>query len=326
MSSQKIVSLSDMSLDFFDERTLFPYRKESNKPSFVIGERYAISSPLCDDGVNSKVYELVGVIDEFNGVSVDSLILKQVEGELGTIFTLSRNDCAALGIPFSENLQLFPKTMGWKHIAEECAFDPHNLATYSRSPVDNCIRTIYIRITGFRDMEDGLILAPNGLLIREEELSSRLMVSSRESITYGVNGVSIPHNTPLRFKFVFPLSRTFPYRHPLSSQNELFIAVALSMKCPDVTSDGIIGVPLNIARLIDPTQFFHVSLLFLEEEIERVGSNKLEKDLFKCDGLTSQSTYKTRSNVYTRPFPLHEEYTPSEIFYRLASQYGLMCL
>ena len=67
-------------------------------PKFIEGEKYALRGVACDGfKMEEKVYELVGMVDEFHGVKVDSVIVKQVGGEKGLIFTLSKNDCAQLG-------------------------------------------------------------------------------------------------------------------------------------------------------------------------------------------------------------------------------------
>ena len=40
--------------------------------------------------------------------------MKQIDGETGMLFSLSKNDCSIYDIPYESNLQIFPSTMKWK--------------------------------------------------------------------------------------------------------------------------------------------------------------------------------------------------------------------
>ena len=94
-------------------------------PSFIVGENYALKGVSCDGfEMKEKVYKLVGVIDSYGGVPVESVIVKQISGEVGNIYALSKNDCDKLGIEYQQGLQLFPKSLHWVRVIEDVEFDP----------------------------------------------------------------------------------------------------------------------------------------------------------------------------------------------------------
>jgi hypothetical protein len=72
---------------------------KSMMPKFVVGENYALGGESVEGFTQKyKLYNLVGIVDEFAGTKVNSLIVKQIGGEEGNIYTISKNDCAFLGI------------------------------------------------------------------------------------------------------------------------------------------------------------------------------------------------------------------------------------
>ena len=73
-------------------------------PKFVKGEKYALSGVSCEGfEMPEKVYELVGVHDEYDGININSVIVKQVGGYQDKIFTLSKHDCECMGIEYENH-------------------------------------------------------------------------------------------------------------------------------------------------------------------------------------------------------------------------------
>ena len=63
-------------------------------PTFIKGEKYALKGVSCEGfEMPEKVYELVAVHDKFDGIDLNSVIVKQISGDQDKIFTLSKNDC-----------------------------------------------------------------------------------------------------------------------------------------------------------------------------------------------------------------------------------------
>ena len=110
-------------------------------PRFVKGEKYSLAGVSCEGfEMPEKIYELVGIHDEYDGTSINSVIVKQISGGQDKIFTLSKNDCACMGIEYENGLQLFPKHLNWRRVKEIVPFDKNNLGTTPVSDIANTIR------------------------------------------------------------------------------------------------------------------------------------------------------------------------------------------
>ena len=229
-------------------------------PKFIIGEKYALRTPGCDgfEGTE-KIYKLIGFDDEFGGVKIDALIVKQIAGEVGNIYTLSKNDCDYLGIEYETGLQLFPKKLSWIHVKDVVDFDKNNLVTTPTSDVDNTIRHIVLRLDGFTDYSDGYVLSPSGKLIKEEQFERSIMVESNEPIVYG-NGYIIQDHTPLDAHIVHPSECIFNHGNFISSDDEVFIHINLKKHDQSYSSfDNCFGVEPKYLDGINPNEFFTIT-------------------------------------------------------------------
>lgn len=229
-------------------------------PKFIEGENYSLKGIACDGfEMESKVYKLIKVVDDFYGSPLNSVIVKQIAGENGRIFTLSKNDCAYHGIDYENGLQLFPKSLPWTRVKETTPFDSHNLATTPLSDVDNTIRYIVLKLDGFKDYLDGHILTPSGHLITEKHFEKTLRVKSIEPIVYG-NGFVINGDTNLDIEFIYPKNILFNHANFISSEDTIFLMVKLKRKGDTDTSiDGFFGVEPQYFDGINPNDFFTIS-------------------------------------------------------------------
>jgi hypothetical protein len=86
-----------------------------NAPFFERGKYYALITNGCDGfKAERSIYELIMTLDFIKDIPMDSVVMKQVDGKEGKVFSLTKDDCEFLGIPFEEKLLLFPKKLGWK--------------------------------------------------------------------------------------------------------------------------------------------------------------------------------------------------------------------
>ena len=139
-----------------------PIEEKSRFPKFKIGGRYILSGKDCDGfDMSEREYEVVADVENVNDVVLDSIVVKQVNGESSSaIFSLTRTDCQLLGISYEPQLQLFPKSLSWEkkdvpqieEIAKpkNKAYTPYDLSTY---PLDfgdkRSIRFMMVKINGF---------------------------------------------------------------------------------------------------------------------------------------------------------------------------------
>lgn len=94
------------------------------KRNLVVGQIYSLKGVNCDGfEMKEKEYKVIAFVDSLHGISIDSVIMKQVGGdEDGLKFTLTKADCVNLNIEFQNGLELFPINLGWtkpKRILEE---------------------------------------------------------------------------------------------------------------------------------------------------------------------------------------------------------------
>ena len=198
-------------------------------PKFIEGEKYSLQGTSCDGfKMPNKIYELIGVVDEFCGVNVDYVIMKQIEGERSQIYSLSKNDCAYLGIEYQDGLQPFPKNMHWERIKEKVEFINDDLSTTPRSEVDNTIRYILLKLNGFKDYSDGYILSPSGKLIKEEKFEKSLRIINNEPIVYG-NGYAVKDKTRLNTKIVYPQGLLYNHANFISQDDTIYVLITLKV-------------------------------------------------------------------------------------------------
>lgn len=235
----------------------------SRLPKFIVGENYALGGERVEGFEQKyKLYNLVGMVDEFAGTKVDALIVKQIGGEEGNIYTISKNDCAFLGIEYQNGLQLFSKNLSWKHVRDITEFDEHNLATSPTSEIDNTIRYVVLKLKGFTDYSDGYVLSPSGKLVKESQFSQSVQVTTKEPVVYG-NGHIIQDKFPLRAFVTHPTSKLFNHGNFISSEDEVFILIELvennNAYISSKSVDGSFGVDPRYFEGLDPNEYFEIS-------------------------------------------------------------------
>lgn len=247
--------------------------KPAQMPYFIKGQRYSLKGVACDGfEMPSKTYELVGIVEEYGGTPIQSVIMKQVEGEQDVIFTLSKYDCECLGIEYEQGLQLWPKQMKWEMVKDECPFDPNDLSTLPRSEIDNTIRSAIVAIRGFGHTPSGAVLSPDGKIFDWGDLKKRLHIIWKiphdDRATYAkgqeFNGWSVMR--PPMFQY--------PYSDCVTSTGRIYVHLDFSDEVWNVeTIDGRIGLEpsqLEGVRIYDMFSFgFDSEGLLTEDEIRQ---------------------------------------------------------
>lgn len=261
---------------------------EKHMPKFIEGENYALQGIACDGfEMETKVYKLIKVVDDFYGTNINSVIVKQIAGEQGIIFTLSKNDCEYHGIEYEKGLQLFPKTLNWVRVKEKTPFDKNNLATTPLSDIDNTIRFIVLKLNGFKDYSDGYVVTPSGHLITEKHFADTLRVKTVEPIVYG-NGCIVQDKTNLDIQLVYPKNLLFNHGNFISSEDTVYVMVRLKrehvspVKSDFIAIDGCFGVEPKYLDGISPNDFFEISWdelgAYTVEEYEAIKAERARKE------------------------------------------------
>lgn len=81
---------------------------------FVVGKVYMLrQKSVCGSKEIVKKYVLKKFIYTSKSEFLNVLILKQIDGPIGTIFTLNRNDCKRYHIKYEPGLQVFSMEFNW---------------------------------------------------------------------------------------------------------------------------------------------------------------------------------------------------------------------
>lgn len=229
-------------IPFFSERLAYVPTKDAHQaPFFVLGNVYVLCGAECEDfQMPSKEYELVAILDNANGIVLDSVVMKQISGERNTIFSLTRLDCQNLGIEFQRGLQIFPKNLNWvkKEVTQEVStedelaveFNSNILATYPKNYDDGLIHRVVIKISGFKKDPRGIISQDNGYLVTERSLRPGFSITTKQRIGSATNTNSA----------TFPIGYHIPYE----------IITQRVSRCNGgyVDEDGCIFLELNLTR------------------------------------------------------------------------------
>ena len=103
--------LSYEQLDFDPPSTFY----NSDKCNLIEGEEYQLIGTSCEGfEMKPRTFKFIKYIHSHGEIIIDCVIMKQIDGETGMLFSLSKNDCIIYNIPYENNLQIFPLTMKWK--------------------------------------------------------------------------------------------------------------------------------------------------------------------------------------------------------------------
>jgi hypothetical protein len=246
-------------IPIFDDR--FKYvpptpEVKDNTPTFNVGSIYTLKGMECDDfSMPSKEYELLGVVNTLEGIKLDSLIMKQISGPKSTIFSLTRSDCAKLGVEFQKGLELFPKNLNWVQkvneeqetpkVSGEVEFDPLNMSTYPCCHIDKTIRKFLIKISGFK-RHGSMIVDPNGDVVT----SDLFRIITKHTIGGNdLTGARIPQNVALSYNIVTQAVSHIEDNPIIDIFNNIYIEVDLTQNQSSFipswverTEDGKLGV------------------------------------------------------------------------------------
>ena len=157
--SDKYETINPDSVKLFDYRNTDWYRgypslfhlKADNSHFWEIGQHYILDVPACEGFEMPKSeYEFKAIINEYSGVTIDSVVMKKISGTSSFQFTLSKNDCKACGIEYEPHLELLPKSLRWVKVhAIEREFNENDFSTTPVNPDTGFIHAFAIKLDGF---------------------------------------------------------------------------------------------------------------------------------------------------------------------------------
>jgi len=234
---------------------------DANGEEFIPGAIYSLGTESVEGVEFGCIYfKLYGVVKEYKGVNLDSLILKEVGvDENGNIvegvnsigrrkFSISPSMCKMMGIKYSPGFELWPINSGFKKIDIEDIKDNtaeivyEDMSTYPTSDMDGTIRKIILELHGFSPYNNSHIITPTGAMIPTNDFISSLTIFARQNISTdnGCAGFRIGECLPFKIVGRDNGSKVFSI---CDDKHNIYVEVDLTKKSFNAnTPDGVVGV------------------------------------------------------------------------------------
>lgn len=163
-----------------------------------VGGKYILQAETCEDiEMPISVYECKHILKEFGGLTINSVVMKQIDGERGMIFSLTRSDCKNIGIEYEPQLELLPMGFNWKPLKEEVktSFDPTNMGTYAPSPKDGTYHQMHVVIKGVAPFDSFDIITPDNQIMVAQQFLDTLQFRFRD--------FSLQRRFPITYKILY---------------------------------------------------------------------------------------------------------------------------
>lgn len=228
---------------------------ESEK--FVQGSIYALPKTSVEGFELGNLYfKLYGVIKNYKGVELNSIIVKEVGiDENGKLveglnitgrrkFSISPSMCKMMGIKYIPGLELWPIDSGFERVSikkKHHEIDYNNLSTYPTYEMDGTIRRIILELHGFSTYNNSHIITPTGAMIPTKSFTSSLTLFVKQNISTDNGCAGFKINEELPFKIV---SRESDKHFFICDEKHIiYVEVNLTKKSHNiVTADNMIGV------------------------------------------------------------------------------------
>lgn len=296
-------------------------KKREIKEKYIVGNIYSLRGAECDDfKMPSKEYELVAIVSNVNEINLDSLVMKQISGNVGTIFSLTKNDCRLLNIEFQQGLQLFPKNLDWKEVKIEKneeikqeektktedikIFDENNMSTYPVNYEDRTVRHIMIEISGCNYIPCGdFIILPDGNRMRKNEFLNKLSIRLRRPLYgNGDNSAMFNINEAINYRIMTSEIGNCTTNNVVDSNGNIYVELSLIKKqivSRQKTIDGHIGVHPRVFDNQPFNEIFEVSYLKYEHtNYDNIGKTKeINKSYDSLTNLLKDVRYEILPNL-----------------------------
>lgn len=287
--SENQISLMALSED--DILTLKAVRNEANEKEALndttikVGDICVEQKPSVDgEELPKRFYKILGIVGKLHDIDINSYLVKEVfptpngdwsytqEGTFRTTFSLSRSDCKYLNIEYQDGIEVypFPNTNEFFHkyikedeepiaIEEKSSdIDYNNLATYPVSPVDGYIRHIVIQLSGFRPINNNVLLYNDGRTIATERFCRTLRIVLKKHITsYDNRSAAFFSGSLMKYRIVGKTKEITDFN--IADENgNIFIEVDTFIKS-NRTSDGIVGISPEALNGLGVNDLFEIT-------------------------------------------------------------------
>ena len=287
--SENQISLKALSED--DILTLKAVRNEANEKeglndtTIKVGDICVEQKPSVDgEELPKRFYKVLGIVGKLHDIDINSYLVKEVfptpngdwsytqEGTFRTKFSLSRSDCKYLNIEYQDGIEVypFPNTNEFFHkyikegeepiaIEEKSSdIDYNNLATYPVSPVDGYIRHIVIQLSGFKQINDNVLLLNDGRIISVDRFCRTLRIVLKRHITnYDNRSADFCKGSLIKCHIIGKITANAEF-YIADEDGNIFIEVDTFIKS-NRTSDGIVGISPEALNGLDVNDLFEIT-------------------------------------------------------------------
>ena len=289
--SENQISLMTLSED--DILTLKAVKNETdekedlNDTTIKVGDICVEQKPSVDgEELPKRFYKILGIVGKLHDIDINSYLVKEVfptpngdwsdtqEGTFRTTFSLTRSDCKYLNIEYQDGIEVypFPNTNEFFHkyikedkepiaIEEKSSdIDYNNLATYPVSTVDGYIRHIVIQLSGFKPINDNVLLYNynGGRIIAVDRFCRTLRIVLKRHITsYGNRSAAFCKGTLMKCRIVGKTKENAEF-NIADEDGNIFIEVDTFIKS-DRTSDGIVGISPEALNGLNVNDLFEIT-------------------------------------------------------------------
>ena len=287
--SENQISLMPLSED--DILTLKAVKNEAdekealNDTTIKVGDICVEQKPSVDgEELPKRFYKILGIVGKLHDIDINSYLVKEVfptpngdwsdtqEGTFRTTFSLSRSDCKYLNIEYQDGIEVypFPNTNEFFHkyikedkepiaIEEKSSdIDYNNLATYPVSSVDGYIRHIVIQLSGFKPINNNVLLYNDGRIIAVDRFCRTLRIVLKRHITsYDNRSAAFCEGTLMKCRIVGKTKESADF-NIADEDGNIFIEVNTFIKS-NRTRDGIVGISPAALNGLNVNDLFEIT-------------------------------------------------------------------
>ena len=258
-----------------------------NDTTIKVGDICVEQKPSVDgEELPKRFYKILGIVGKLHDIDINSYLVKEVfptpngdwsdtqEGTFRTTFSLSRSDCKYLNIEYQDGIEVypFPNTNEFFHkyikedkepiaIEEKSSdIDYNNLATYPVSPVDGYIRHIVIQLSGFKPINDNVLLYNynDGRIISVDRFCRTLRIVLKRHITsYDNRSAAFCKGSLMKCRIVGKTKENAEF-NIADEDGNIFIEVNTFIKS-DRTRDGIVGISPEALNGLNVNDLFEIT-------------------------------------------------------------------
>lgn len=234
---------------------------DDTKEEYKLGEIYVLKTPKIEGvEISNKLYfRLYAIVDSYNGVSLNSLILREgiidengvfIEGTSGSNrrrFSIPPVMCKSLGIEYEPGYELWPNTYNFeKFLVEDVKpmqFNADDLSTYPTSKVDGSIRAMRLLLHGFSSFNNTHIITPTGAKLETERFLESLAVQVKDPISTDNGCCGYDKDEGIPFTVIIRKGENNRASHICGADHNLCLELHLTKPSYNIkTQDGVIGV------------------------------------------------------------------------------------